>query len=166
MLLRFSASTTALPFVVSPASMSTCLPDGDEMSIESPLIGPTSRMRTVSSPPEAGGGCVLHHGRTHFQPAKAPAPITTKRTATAHPQPRVARPTLDIPVLCYRFMFAFVHRLRFARDPRRILPVPTRDTRRIGTQPRRSNHSFHRQVTKRVGFDELFYLFNTHLRRD
>src|SRR5215213_6192315 len=155
MLYFFSASTTVLPFVVSPASMSTFLPAGDEMSIESPLIGPTSRMRTVNSPPEAGGGCVLHHGSTHFQPTKAPARITTKSTATAHPQPRVARPTLDIPVLSYRFMFAFPQRLRFARDPCRILAIPTSNTRRIGTQPRRSDHSVKRQITKRVGFDEL-----------
>src|SRR6185369_2502672 len=92
MLLRLSASTTTLPLVVSPASISTVLPAGEVMRIESPLIGPTSRMRMVSSPPEAGGGCVRHHGSTYFQPTKAPAAATARRTAIAQPQPRVARP--------------------------------------------------------------------------
>src|SRR6185369_13937496 len=92
MLLRFNASTTALPFVVSPASISTVLPAGEEIRIASPLIGPTSRMRIVSSPPDAGGGCVRHHGSTYFQPTKAPARATARRTAIAQPQPRVARP--------------------------------------------------------------------------
>src|ERR1700752_119653 len=92
MLLRLRASTTAFPLVVSPASMSTVFPDGDDISIESPLIGPTSRMRIVSSPPDAGGGCVRHQGSTYFQPTNAPAATMTRRTAIAQPQPRVARP--------------------------------------------------------------------------
>src|ERR1051326_2328476 len=92
MLLRLSASTTALPFDVSPASISTVFPAGEVMRIESPLIGPTSRTRIVSSPPDAGGGCVRHHGRTYLQPTQAPAAATARRTAIAQPQPRVARP--------------------------------------------------------------------------
>src|ERR1043166_2019323 len=93
MLLRFNASTTALPFVVSPASISTVLPAGEVMSIESPLTGPTSSTRTVSSPPDAGGGWLRNHGRTNFQYAAPAATTTRNSTAIAQPQPRVARPT-------------------------------------------------------------------------
>src|SRR5215467_4096304 len=103
MLLRFNASTTTFPFVVSPASMSTVLPAGEVMRIESPLTGPTSRTRTVSSPPDAGGGWLCNHGRTNFQYAAPAATSTTKITAIAHPQPRVARPTQDLKT---------IHRLR------------------------------------------------------
>src|SRR6185369_4865145 len=71
--------------------MRTVFPFGAEMSIASPLIGPTSRMRIVSSPPDAGGGCVRHHGRTHLLVTYAPARATARRTAIAHPQPRLAR---------------------------------------------------------------------------
>src|ERR1044072_157902 len=97
---RLNGSTTALPLVVSPASTSTVLPDGEEIKIESPLIGPTSRMRIVSSPPDAGGGWLLHQGRTYFQPTNAAAPATSKSTATAQPHPLVARPIYILVLLC------------------------------------------------------------------
>src|ERR1051325_10067863 len=60
-------------------------------------------------------------------------------------------------------MLALPQRLRFPRDPRRILPIPAGRARRICAQPGRGNHSIERQITKRVGLDELSYLVNTHL---
>src|SRR5687768_14263430 len=125
MLLRFNASTTTLPFVVSPASTSTVLPDGEVMSSESPFIGPTSRTRTVSSPPEAGGGCVCNQGRTNLKYATAPAAATTRRTAIAHPQPRLARPISAFGA--HGFVLAFVVRLGLACDSRRVFAVPASD---------------------------------------
>src|ERR1043166_7383564 len=102
MLLRLSASTTALLFDVSPASISTVFPAGEVKRIESPLIGPTSRTRTVSSPPDAGGGCVRHQGKTNFHVTTPAAAITSTSTATAQPQPRVARPIFVICGLTFR----------------------------------------------------------------
>src|SRR5688572_19784648 len=96
MLLRFKASTTVLPLVASPASISTVFPAGDEIRIASPFTGPTSSTRIVSSPPDAGGGCNRHHGRTNFQVANPAATTTTNSTATAQPQPRVARPNQNL----------------------------------------------------------------------
>src|SRR5215203_2412236 len=122
MLLRFNASTTVLPLVVSPASISMVFPAGEEMSIESPLIGPTSSIRIVSSPPDAGGGCVLHHGKTYFHAASPAATATAKRTAIAQPQPLVARRTLtpshSFIVEKARAVLTAGHRLDSARAAR------------------------------------------------
>src|SRR4029453_2105279 len=100
MLCRLRASTTLFAFVVSPASIKTFFPAGETIRIASPLTGPTSSTWTWSSPPEGGGGRCFHLGRINFQPAKTAAPITTNRTAAAHPHPRVALPTND---LAYEF---------------------------------------------------------------
>src|SRR6185369_17067454 len=63
-------------------------------------------------------------------------------------------------------MLALPERLRFARNPRGILTVPTGHTRCVRTHTRRRDHSFKRQVTERIGLDELPDLLDTHLRRD
>src|ERR1043165_7931340 len=63
-------------------------------------------------------------------------------------------------------MLAFPQRLRFSRDARRVFPIPARHARIIRSQPGRSNHSLERQITQRVGLDELSYLFDAHLRRN
>src|SRR6185369_2133839 len=85
------------------------------------------------------------------------------------PQPRVARPTQKdlIRSICgHRLVLAFPISFRIARDARRILPIPTRDTGRIAAQPAGRDHAFERQVTKRVGFDETANLLDRHIRRD
>src|SRR5687767_5604782 len=91
MLFRFSASSIALPLPASPASIKTVFPADETINIESPLTGPTSSTCTRSSPPDAGGGFVFHHGRTYFHPTYPAALSTTTRTAAAHPQPLIDR---------------------------------------------------------------------------
>jgi hypothetical protein len=60
-------------------------------------------------------------------------------------------------------MVTFPQGFGFVGNPRWILLIPTRDAGRLGTYSNRANHSLKREVTKRVGFDELTNLINLHL---